>query len=59
LPEALLMDEKRLLRWYRQCNEDRQAILLSSAEVLAEMTLQEKKAKAETETAPLENHKIA
>lgn len=47
LPDTLDQAEKRLVRWFRQCNKDRQAILLSSAEVLADMTLSEQKEKTE------------
>lgn len=41
LPDTLDNDEKRLIHWFRQCNKDRRAMLLSSAEVLADMTLNE------------------
>ncbi|MDH3001478.1 ci repressor-like protein [Chelonobacter oris] len=52
LPDTLDQAEKRLVRWFRQCNKDRQAMLLSSAEVLAGMTLSEEKEKTESFTDP-------
>ncbi|THA21129.1 ci repressor-like protein [Histophilus somni] len=55
LPDTLDQAEKRLIRWFRQCNKDRQAMLLSSAEVLADMSLKDKKENSE----PLENYKVA
>ncbi|QIA76044.1 DNA-binding protein [Rodentibacter caecimuris] len=53
LPDTLDNAEKRLIRWFRLCNKDRQAMLLSSAEVFAEMTLNEQKGRL----APLTDHK--
>ncbi|UWZ92588.1 ci repressor-like protein [[Pasteurella] aerogenes] len=55
LPDTLDNAEKRLIRWFRQCNKDRQAMLLSSAEVLADMTLNEQKESPE----PFTDRKIA
>lgn len=55
LPETLDQAEKRLVRWFRQCNKDRQAMLLSSAEVLADMSLKEQKESSEL----FENCKVA
>ncbi|HEH9720114.1 DNA-binding protein [Pasteurella multocida] len=55
LPDTLDQAEKRLVRWFRQCNQDRQAMLLSSAEVLADMSLKEQKESSE----PLENCEVA
>lgn len=55
LPDTLDQAEKRLVRWFRQCNKDRQAMLLSSAEVLADMSLKEQKESSE----PLENCEVA
>ncbi|WP_018651989.1 DNA-binding protein [Actinobacillus capsulatus] len=51
LPDTLDNAEKRLIRWFRQCNKDRQAMLLSSAEVLADMTLNEQKESEEPSKA--------
>ncbi|ANJ91376.1 DNA-binding protein [Pasteurella multocida] len=55
LTDTLDQAEKRLVRWFRQCNKDRQAMLLSSAEVLADMSLKEQKESSE----PLENCEVA
>ena len=55
LPDTLDQAEKRLVRWFRQCNKDRQAMLLSSAEVLADMSLKEQKESSE----PLEKCEVA
>ena len=55
LPDTVDQAEKRLVRWFRQCNKDRQAMLLSSAEVLADMSLKEQKESSE----PLENCEVA